>query len=66
MIGAMLIIELLAYFYAFLYFFLVCLWSIHTQEANLCVSSICYHFALQSLGAQGTVVPQHVGVHSRI
>lgn len=35
------------------------------KSQSPCISSVRYYLALQNLGAQGTIVPQHVGVHCR-
>lgn len=35
------------------------------KSQSPCISSIRYYLALQNLGAQGMIMPQHVGVHCR-
>lgn len=61
-----LIIKLLVFGFFWPVSAYLCLWSRDTQKANPKVPSpVHYYLALQSLGAQGTVMPQHVPVHCR-
>lgn len=64
-ISTVLIIELLAFWF---FFDCVCIFMFMEyrypggESQSTCISSICYYLALQNLGAQGAIKPQHAGV----